>query len=484
VLLPSHSSPPHRLAVARPDSPATRPGTRSPGLSLRLQINLIVCALTLLFVSGLLSLEVRSMRQSVSEEVVAANRVANQLLNRTVWGYAAQGTDGMLRFLEGVGRVRSNDIVLYDPQGSELYRSPPSPYKAGRFAPTWFDRLISPPPSTQSIEFPSGKLVVRANASRAVLDAWDEFIVLLGVSVALLIAVNALVFWLVGRAVRPFGRIVTALNELEGGRFDVTLPRLAGTEASAIGSAFNRMTGVLRENLENERRAARAERELSDNRELTHWVERQVERERRTIARELHDELGQSVTAIRSIATSIAQRAGAFDAESEKAARLIAEESSRLYDAMHGLIPRLAPMVLESFGLVEGLEELVERTRRSHPDVRVQLTFDIDGMRPVGEVALALYRAAQEGISNAVRHGHPGTLLLRVSLQAGDVALDVIDDGRGFDPDAPRSGSHYGLRWLAERVEELGGRLHIDAVVPRGVHLSARVPLPSSWRPA
>jgi hypothetical protein len=72
------------------------------------------------------------MRQSVYEEVQAANRVASQLLNRTVWGYAAQGPQAMLAYLEGVGRVRSNDITLLDPQGGELYRSPPSPYKAGR----------------------------------------------------------------------------------------------------------------------------------------------------------------------------------------------------------------------------------------------------------------------------------------------------------------------------------------------------------------
>src|SRR5205085_3859322 len=131
-------------------------------------------------------------------------------------------------------------------------------------------------------------------------------------------------------------------NRLEAGDSGTRLPALHGSEAAAIGAAFNRMAGVLHETLENERRAARAERQLSDNRELVRWVDRQLELERRTIARELHDELGQSVTAMRSMALSIAQRVQASDAESERAARLIADESSRLYDAMHGLIPRLA----------------------------------------------------------------------------------------------------------------------------------------------
>ena len=295
--LPSHTSPPYSPAAGRTGLALRRARGR---LSLRLQINLIVCALTALFVAALLALKVAGMRQSVHEEVVAAHRVASQLLNRTVWGYAAQGPQALQAWLEGVGRVRSTDITLLDPRGRVLYHSPPSAYKAERNAPAWFDALVSPSPSVQSITFPSGTLTVRANASRAVLDAWDEAVVLMGVSVALLLLVNALVFWLVGRAVQPFRHIVTGLNRLEGGELDVTLPRLAGTEAAAIATAFNRMTRVLRENLENERRALRAERELSDNRELARWVESQVEQERRTIARELHDELGQSVTALRS----------------------------------------------------------------------------------------------------------------------------------------------------------------------------------------
>ena len=83
-------------------------------MTLRLKINLIVGALTVLFMAGVLALQLRSMRDSVHEEVVAANRVASQLLDRTAWRYAAQGTPAMLSFLQGIGRIRSNDVTLYD----------------------------------------------------------------------------------------------------------------------------------------------------------------------------------------------------------------------------------------------------------------------------------------------------------------------------------------------------------------------------------
>ena len=449
-------------------------------MTLRLKINLIVAALTLLFVVTVAALQLTNMRASVAEEVVAANRVAAQLLNRTAWRYAAQGTPAMQAFLQGVGRVRSNEITLLDANGQELYRSPPSPYKSGRDAPAWFEALVSPQPSVQSIEFPDGKLVVRADASRAVLDAWDNLLQLVLGSMLLLVLISALVFWQVGRAVRPFGRIVDALNRMQGGRFDTVLPALPGREAATIGAAFNRMVGELQQHIETERRAVRAETQLSDSRELSRWIDQRVEQERHLIARELHDELGQSVTAMRSMALSIAQRVAASDAQCELAARRIAEECSRLYDAMHGIIPRLTPLVLDSFGLAEALNDLAERTRRSHPGVALDLQIDLAAAILPNETALALYRAAQEGITNALTHGQAQRLALSVSAQADTVELELRDDGRGLPPEgAPRSG-HYGLRWLGERVQGLNGTVQLQATAPQGVSLRVRLPLPSA----
>lgn len=447
-------------------------------MTLRLQINLIVGSLTLAFLAAVLALQFASMRDSVHEEVVAANRVASQLLNRTVPRYAALGAPAMLALLQGMGRVRSNDLVLYDAQGRELYRSPPSPYKAGRDAPGWFDRLIGPQPSVQSIDFPDGRLVVHANASRAVLDAWDYLLRLAAGSVVLMVLVNALVFWLVGRAARPFGRIVQALDTLQAGRFDVTLPPLPGREAGAIGQAFNRMVAQLQQHIETERRAVRAETQLSDSRELTRWIDQHVEQERRMIARELHDEFGQTVTAVRSMALSIAQRTAQADPESARAAQLIADESSRLYDAMHGIIPRLTPLVLDSFGLAEALHDLAERTRQSHPEVTLELRTALEGAALPPDTALALYRAAQEGITNALRHGRARHLSLQVEAAAGAVTLALQDDGQGLPPaGADTARAHHGLRWLAERVEGLRGSMRLEATPPRGVRLAVQVPL-------
>ncbi len=452
-------------------------------MTLRLKINLIVGALSLLFVLALIGLQLRDLHDSVREEVVAANRVAAQMLERIVQRDAPQSGPALLSFLQLTGRVRSNDITLLDARAQAVYRSPPSPYKAGRDAPQWFERLIAPAPSTKSIEFDGGRLLVTSNASRAVLDAWDHLALMAGGGLLFLLLVNGLVFWLVGRTARPFARIAAALDRLQAGARDERLPPLRGTEAAAIGVAFNRMADGLQKQIETERRAARAEFELAGNRELTHWIDQQLEQERRLIARELHDELGQSVTAIRSMALSIAQRTRSLDPQAEQAARLIADESSRLYDAMHGMIPRLTPLVLDNFGLGDALRDLAERTRRSQPDVSIELSVDTGDSALSSQAALALYRAAQEGISNALRHGKASAIRLSLGVVDGVISLVLSDNGNGLASDcSPRAG-HYGLRWLAERVESLGGELRITAVQPSGVRLEARLPLDSSAPP-
>ena len=185
-------------------------------MSLRLKIHLIVGVLVTLFLAALIALQLDNLRDSVREEAVAANRVATQLLNRTVYLQESKGTPALVTFLQGVGRIRANEIHLYDRQGREIYHSPPSLYKAGRDAPAWFARLIQPPVTVQSIDFPDGRLVLQSDASRAALDAWEQFSQMGLTALALFVVVNVVVYWVVGRTVKPFGQIVAGRGVVVG----------------------------------------------------------------------------------------------------------------------------------------------------------------------------------------------------------------------------------------------------------------------------
>ena len=151
----------------------------------------------------------------------------------------------------------------------------------------------------------------------------------------------------------------------------------ADFEARAIGTAFNRMAQAVQDKVQAERKAHEAETRLDERREMALLVEQRVEEERRLIAHELHDEFGQSVTAIRSLAMAIAAQGGLRDPPTGEAARLISDEAARLYDAMHGLIPRLMPLSLDTLGLADTLENLVRDWQRRNPTVKLSVQQDL-----------------------------------------------------------------------------------------------------------
>src|ERR1700691_1421407 len=183
--------------------PVPAPQHGGSGVSLRLQINLIIAVLMSLFIGTVVYQQVQDTRSSVREEIEGSNQVAAQLFTRVSWVYDVAGLRGMLSFLDQLGRVRANDVFLYDPAGKLVYSSPPPTYKSGRDAPRWFDRLVSPVPQREEIRIGDGRLVVVANSSRAVLDGWDTLSRLLWIGAIALAVVNAAVFWLTGRVLKP-----------------------------------------------------------------------------------------------------------------------------------------------------------------------------------------------------------------------------------------------------------------------------------------
>jgi two-component system sensor histidine kinase UhpB len=444
-------------------------------MKLRTRLNLVLTGLTAVFIVVLVMDEIRATRSSIREEIEAANRVAAQMLGRLALSYAdSGGTAAVRELLEHFGHVRANDITLRGADGVVLYRSPPASYKAGREAPQWFARLLSPHTTRQLFALPDGsQLAIDAEPSRAIVDAWDELTRLVTIAALLLAAVSALAFWLVGRALAPFGVIVGGLERLQHGELSYRLPPLAGAEAHAIGGAFNRMAQSVESNVRAEREAQDARARLEERRELALLIEQSLEEERRQIAHELHDEFGQSVTAIRSLAMAIVGQAR--DPPVGDAARLIGAEAARLYDAMHGLIPRLTPLSFDSLGLAQALENLVGDWQRRHPRPRLTLTHELPAALGAS-VTLAAYRVVQEALVNAVRHAQADAVAIEVRAAGGHLSVSVRDDGIGLPADWSRPG-HFGLRGLAERVERLGGGFSVRSLEPRGTGIAADIPL-------
>jgi two-component system sensor histidine kinase UhpB len=202
-------------------------------------------------------------------------------------------------------------------------------------------------------------------------------------------------------------------------------------------------------------------------------VDQRIEEERRQIAHELHDEFGQSVTAIRSCAQAIVQQSS--EAGMRDAAQLISDEAARLYDAMHGLIPRLLPVALDPMDLVSTLEGLVNDWQKRYPQVQLALQQQVQAQLGPS-VSLAACRVVQEGLINALRHAQAGRIEIRVEAAAEQLSVSVTDDGVGLPADWARAGN-FGLRGLAGRIDHLGGTFSVCNHAPRGVRLVAQIPL-------
>lgn len=445
-----------------------------PALSLRLQINLLLAAMMVLFMGALGWLQIDSTRRSVHEEIQAAHRVATQVLTRVSFVYRQGGLDGMIDFLHRLGRVRANDIILQDEGGKVLYQSPPSPYKAGRDAPEWFDRLVSPPIEPRIIPLVGGHVTVHADPSRAVLDGWDDLMRLLSVAMLVFAAAILAIYWLAGRVINPLATVVDGLRAVGRGDYATRLPPLPGKEGESLSRAFNGMAQAIEDSISARREAAEATEKLARNRELTQLIQSRIEQERGAIARELHDEMGQSVTAIKSLAMSIAQQSGGEP--SGDAARMIAQTSDHLYQVVHAMLPRLRPLALDQFGLGDALEDLLGDWRGQHPPMKFELQ-----VRDLPEVlddatSTAAYRIVQEAVTNSLRHAQASRIAIRLQREGDFLAIRVRDDGRGLGGDWKAPG-HYGLIGMQERATAIGGTLALDDAPGGGLLVTACLPL-------
>lgn len=455
-----------------PDQEHTTPAR---ALGLPAKINLVLGLLTLASLVLFLLQDIGSTRNSIREEMQGSNRVATQLLSRVAEAQGRAGPAALVRFLQETGRIRANEVMLYGAHGELLYNSPPSSYKAGRDAPDWYAVLVTPKLVATVIRLPAATLVVAPNPSRAVLDAWDDVSSFALRQAALLALAYLLVFWLLRRWLAPFAQLRRALLDIGAGSHEVRLPPLPGREPGELGRAFNRMADALQEGMRARQEAADARARLAAQREFNAALRQRVEAERRAIARELHDEFGQSLTAIRSIAAALLQSPEIRGKSGEAAVRLLFDTAGGTFDAMHRLIPRLRPAALDDAGLADAARDLAASFGVAHADLRIEC--DIDALPELEPgIETAAYRILQEALTNVARHAGARMVRLSVAMDGDTLCIAVADDGRGMVGDDEAAAS-YGLRGMRERAEELGGTLQLRPAALGGLEVAARLPM-------
>jgi PAS domain S-box-containing protein len=457
--------------------------------------------------------------------------------------------------------------------------------------------MVDPDMGSFTLNLYGGSVVITPDPSRSILDAWDDLKNFFWLVLAFFVLVNTLVFWLLGRSLRPIGKILDGLSEMEQGRFSTRLPGFRLPEFDSISHTFNRMAETLEASLAENRRLAlvarqssdaiiihdlegrisfwnpaaermfgysgdeivgksatllatpqrqaevqdnleaikqrnfveivetqrlkrdgrivdvalsaaplvdpasdqvigeiccmrditehklaqQAERDLEQNRKLTQLIQSRLEEERRAIARELHDELGQCVTAIKTIGTVISNRTRDTAPDIQNNAQTIVSVASHIYDVVHGIIRQLRPSALDHLGLKETLRETVSTWGGRNPGLSCELTLEGD-LEQLGEtVNITIYRIVQECLTNVVRHADASRVEIAVDRvrdpDLGDVVrVRVSDDGKGIAQRSESEAARFGLMGMRERAQALGGQFRIDSHPGEGVTVTAVIP--------
>jgi signal transduction histidine kinase len=223
------------------------------------------------------------------------------------------------------------------------------------------------------------------------------------------------------------------------------------------------------------RRAGDRERELREELEAhSRVVVAAQEAERRRIARELHDEIGQALT---GLALSLASLERAVPAELRTALADARAGMGELVARVHDFSLSLRPPMLDDLGLLPALLWLTGHVLSTQTGLRIDLEHDGLDRRFSWEVETAAYRIVQEALTNVVRHAASGHARVRCLADGDELFVEVSDEGIGFAPQSVRPHTTSGLRGMQERARLLGGRLRIESARGKGTRVVARLPV-------
>ncbi|MGZ8097242.1 MAG: ATP-binding protein [Methylosarcina sp.] len=439
-------------------------------MTLRSQLNIRIAfsSLLILILGG--SITLWQARHAVEKEIDSSINLAVQLITfgfsqlskssppeETEW-FAQLNTLKETRHLSIQLKTPSGQIIhfTHDTLAEEKEKKPPQ----------WFINLVSAdyPMAEHRITTPSGEqitLVIMANPLDEITEVWQESVAFF-ISIFFLMLFTFLAVHVVfNKAIRAISVIVEALKVIETGRYQEKLPEFSTHEYARIARAINHMTEEL-------------DKTQQENRALTlHSLEIQ-EDERQRLSQELHDELGQSLTAIKVMAVTAAHE----KADAKKITTAIIGICDHLISVVRSMMHQLHPLILTELGLKATLEDMVDHWSERNPGLKLTLRC-ADAIDELDhKISIQIFRVIQECLTNVVRHAEARQVDISLSVCSNPhktLQLKVTDDGKGCDMNHFSSG--FGLRGMQERIKTLGGALTCQSQPNQGMTISARVPI-------
>ncbi len=435
--------------------------------SLRSRVLLAVGAtFALSLVAGSIGAGLRA-RDSLRNELQAALDGARQSAAEPFGdlGQSGHATQDLVRFVQSFDGSRHILATAYDGHGRVLQQS--RPQRPNPPAPDWFVAWMRPQPSAYVLRAgttEAGRVRLEALEAADVADAWSELTRMVAAFAAFSLLGGIVIHAVIGAALRPLTQLSRAFGRIGDGDYSAHVPAGGVAELAMLGSGFNTMA----------QRLADIDRR---NRTLEAQLLTLQDEERAEIARDLHDEIGPYLFAV-SLDASLAGRLVRADrvAEAEERLTSITAAVDHMQRQVRDMLNQLRPTPEVDLGLPMALADAVAFWQAKRPDITFTLRCEIGDEDVDTRQAEALWRVAQEALSNAVRHGRPKAIQVDLSApEPGRIRVEVVDDG-GAGPAEPRAGSGFGLRGMRERMAAARGELRIDATPGRGWTVEAVAP--------
>jgi signal transduction histidine kinase len=293
--------------------------------------------------------------------------------------------------------------------------------------------------------------------------------------------------------VRPVQRLTESAQRIAGGDLQTPLEAPEGGEIGAMASALERMRSLLLENIRElanwnetlEARVTERTEKLAQQQALTQQLLRRAitaqEEERARLSRELHDDIGQTLTAVQLSLDRLAKTPLAAEGDGRERLDRARELTERTLADLRHLIVALRPGVLDQLGLVAALGWVADHTLRPL-GLEVSIEAETLRRRLPPEIEIILFRIAQEAMSNVARHSAAHHLHICLAQHQGEASMTLSDDGRGFDvvtvtavPDPVRG---LGLAGMQERASLAGGEVNVSSARGKGTTVQVTVPIP------
>ena len=446
-------------------------------LSLRSRINLL---LAIVLILGL-GLNVARLVLEAGPRVMAEDRSVTRLAREfveTIVGSLSESSDPEARLDQIMGDLKRLRHVNITRQSESPAAAPLDAHgesDAAREVPVWFIALVHPGSTSVSVPISiNGKtsaLVISSIPNDEIAEIWDEILTQLEVGSVVVLVLLVITMIVVGRALAPLQSLSRAMTAIEAGSYDVYIKPAGAPELAAICAKLNHLAATLGKVVEEKRQLAERAISLQDL-------------ERQEIARELHDEFGPYLFALRVHAGALMRLANAPAPAAEsvrKHGSAILEQVHELQQFTRRILERLRPVGLAELGLREALGALQRLWNESHPDVEIETNIS-RALGEAGETAeLTIYRVVQEALTNVFRHAR--ATAINISIEPAEPPVGVTgnrdyalvrvrDNGRGLKPDQKFG---LGLTGMRERILALGGTLTV-ASGESGVTIEAMVP--------